>query len=73
MCTTGFIYYRECKHLSAPTHIPCRAMGRCNGARRNGMDFANLPPSERFVEVCGSCYACHFVRKADGSYAYVDW
>ncbi|KAI0594250.1 hypothetical protein F4775DRAFT_574489 [Biscogniauxia sp. FL1348] len=68
MCTTGYIYYRACGHLAGPTHFPCRALGRCAGARPNGVELA----SRRFLEVCAPCYACHFVRGPDGAYRYVD-
>ncbi|KAI5925537.1 hypothetical protein F4810DRAFT_708483 [Camillea tinctor] len=68
----GYIHYRACGHLVGPTHMPCRALGRCAGARANGVEFGRGPASGRFVEVCAACYACHLVRGADGAYRYVD-
>lgn len=58
MCTQGYIYYCECRHIYGPTHLPCRAIEQCGGARLDGVDLASKPSQERFVEVTESCPAC---------------
>ncbi|RYP63872.1 hypothetical protein DL769_006842 [Monosporascus sp. CRB-8-3] len=58
MCATGYLHYRDCRHIYSPTHLPCNAIGQCNGAREDGVDFTGKQSWERFVEVDESCPGC---------------
>lgn len=58
MCSQGYIYYCECRHIFGPTHIPCRAAGQCHGARPDGVDFTGKESWERFIELAESCPGC---------------